>query len=71
MLCMKLVALFIALLFLLSYFAGMGQPKAQEVNTVGHAKKIRDKRNVFNLYSDPNYSNSVSMGLSLTRKIEQ
>lgn len=32
-------------------------------------KKIKDKRNAFNLYSHPNYSNSVSMGLLFTRKI--
>lgn len=32
-------------------------------------KKIKDKRNAFNLYSYPNYSSSVSMGLSFTRKI--
>lgn len=32
-------------------------------------KKIKDKRNAFNLYSYPNYSSSVSMGLLFTRKI--
>ncbi len=32
-------------------------------------KKNNDKRNAFNLYSYPNYTNAVSMGLSLTRKI--
>ena len=32
-------------------------------------KKIKDKRNAFNLYSYPNYTSSVSMGLSFTRKI--
>lgn len=32
-------------------------------------KKIKDKRNAFNLYSYPNYCSSVSMGLSFTRKI--
>ena len=32
-------------------------------------KKNKEKRNAFNLYSYPNYTNTVSMGLSLTRKI--
>jgi hypothetical protein len=32
-------------------------------------KKIKDKRNAFNLYSHPNYSNSISMGMSFTRRI--
>ena len=32
-------------------------------------KKIKEKRNAFNLYSYPDYSNSLSMGLSFTRKI--
>lgn len=32
-------------------------------------KKNKDKRNTFNLYSYPDYNNSVSMGLSFTRKI--
>ena len=32
-------------------------------------KKIRDKRTCISLYSYPDYSNSVSMGLSFTRKI--
>lgn len=32
-------------------------------------KKIKDKRNTFNLYSHPNYNSSVSMGLSFIRKI--
>ena len=32
-------------------------------------KKNKDKRNAFNLYSYPNYTNEVTMGLSFTRKI--
>ena len=32
-------------------------------------KKIKDKRNAFNLYSHPDYSNSISMGMSFTRRI--
>lgn len=32
-------------------------------------KKMKDKRTCFSLYSYPEYSNSVSMGLSFTRKI--
>jgi len=32
-------------------------------------KKNKDKKNAFGLYSHPNYSNSVSMGMSFTRKI--
>ncbi len=32
-------------------------------------KKNKDKRNAFNLYSYPNYTNAVSMGLSITRRI--
>ncbi|HEY6505406.1 MAG TPA: hypothetical protein VIZ28_15640 [Chitinophagaceae bacterium] len=32
-------------------------------------KKSADKRNVFNLYSYPNENNSVTMGLSFTRRI--
>lgn len=32
-------------------------------------KKNKDKRSSFNLYSYPNYTNEVSMGLSFTRKI--
>lgn len=32
-------------------------------------KKIRDKRSAVNLYSYPNYNNSLTMGMSFTRKI--
>jgi len=32
-------------------------------------KKMRDKRNAFNLYSNPDYTNTLSMGLSFTRRI--
>ena len=32
-------------------------------------QKIKDKRTCISLYSHPDYSNSVSMGLSFTRKI--
>ncbi len=32
-------------------------------------KKNKDKKNAFNLYSFPNYANTVSVGLSITRKI--
>lgn len=32
-------------------------------------KRIKDKRNAFNLYSYPNYNNSVTMGIFFMRKI--